>query len=190
MPRKIDENKLFGIVVNEWLTIGYAATTTKAIASIAGVNEATLFRRYGNKAVLFARAIDHQLINTPLSLVQISDDLHDDLVALVKSYIVTFDIYGDIVFRLLHEISGNPDIRDATMNLINNLQGMVKMIKHHQDQNALRSEYPMLTLTALLGPIATYMLFSRTGLNPELPKFNAQAHVTSFLYGRSIVPSL
>ncbi|GCF09555.1 TetR family transcriptional regulator [Dictyobacter arantiisoli] len=45
---------------------GYEAMTTKEIASVAGVNEVTLFRRWGTKAALVAEALqDYSASETP-----------------------------------------------------------------------------------------------------------------------------
>ena len=63
---------------------GFEGATTEKIARAAGVNEVTLFRRYGSKARLFDRVIQHELADTPLTSVAFSGDLEADLLAIVK----------------------------------------------------------------------------------------------------------
>ena len=52
MPKIIDETKIFNATMNFFMSLGYDRATTKEIADIAGVNEVTLFRKYGSKAGL------------------------------------------------------------------------------------------------------------------------------------------
>ncbi len=56
MPRRIDVERLFEETVTVFAERGYRATTTREIARRAGINEVTLFRRYGDKAALINAA--------------------------------------------------------------------------------------------------------------------------------------
>ena len=47
MPRRIDVDAVLAAAVSVFAEKGYRTTTTKEIAERAGVNEVTLFRRYG-----------------------------------------------------------------------------------------------------------------------------------------------
>ncbi|WP_226647002.1 TetR/AcrR family transcriptional regulator [Microbulbifer variabilis] len=185
MPRTIDEAKLFEVVINEWMAHGYGGCTTRDIANIAGVNEATLFRRYGSKAGLFTRAIDHQLADTPLALVCISGDLSTDLLALAEAYMDTYRLYGDVVFRAVQELPRYPEVREAASHFLGNIQKMVQLVLYYQQKGLLRVEHPLLTLTAFIGPIATFLMFARSGLSPEMPPFDVGSHISGFLHGRA-----
>ena len=59
--KTIDENstegKLFAAALALFAERGYKATTTKAIAEKAGVNEVTLFRKFGSKEKLFMELV-------------------------------------------------------------------------------------------------------------------------------------
>ncbi|MEJ2043282.1 MAG: TetR/AcrR family transcriptional regulator [Reinekea sp.] len=186
MPKKIDETSLFKAVIADWMARGYAGCTTRDIAKAAGVNEATLFRRYGSKAGLFARAIDHQLADVPLATLTPSDDLNADLHRLAQAYITTFKMHGDVVFRTIQEIPRYPEVREAAGNFFRNIQNMVQIFVSHQQQNRIRSEPPLLTLTAFIGPIATYLMIQNSGLNPGVPEFDVEAHIEGFLMGRGL----
>ena len=69
MPKRIDEDKLFGATVTVFAESGYRSTTTQEIAKRAGVNEVTLFRRYGDKASLINAALTHVLADTSFARV-------------------------------------------------------------------------------------------------------------------------
>ena len=140
MPKKIDEVKLFETVISDWMRHGYAGSTTREIASIAGINEATLFRRYGSKAGLFARAVDQQLAETPLAKIETTDDLLEDLSALAHAYIATFEAHGDVIFRTLQEAPRHPEVKDAVTNLLRNIQKMIRLMSFHQQQGHLQAE--------------------------------------------------
>ena len=60
MARPIDDGKIFAATVDALLAHGYAGATTKTIAHAAGVNEVTLFRKYGSKAQLVTAALLHE----------------------------------------------------------------------------------------------------------------------------------
>jgi AcrR family transcriptional regulator len=68
MPKYIDEDKLFEATVAVFAECGYRATTTQEIARRAGVNEVTLFRRYGAKAALINTALTHVLAETSFAM--------------------------------------------------------------------------------------------------------------------------
>lgn len=184
MPKKIDEIKLFETVISDWMKHGYAGSTTREIASIAGINEATLFRRYGSKAGLFARAVDQQLAETPLAKIEITGDLLKDLSALGHAYIATFEAHGDVVFRTLQESPRHPEVQNAMSNLMSNIQKMIQLVSIHQQQGHLQIEHPLLTLTSFIGPIATYLIFKQAGLGKDIPPFNIDDHLKLFLSGR------
>ena len=79
MPKVIDETKIFSAALDILVSHGYEGATTQKIADIAGVNEVTLFRKYGSKAGLFEKVIEHQLTGTPLSKLVYTGELEADL---------------------------------------------------------------------------------------------------------------
>jgi AcrR family transcriptional regulator len=186
MPRKIDESSLFKTVISNWMARGYAGCTTRDIAQAAGVNEATLFRRYGSKAGLFTSAIDHQLADVPLATLSPSGDLRADLQSLAQAYIATYEAHGDVVFRTIQEIPRHPEVRKAAGNFLRNVQKMAQFILLHQQQGHIRMEPPLLALTAFIGPIAMYLMVQHSGLNPGVPPFEVDAHIEGFLKGRGV----
>jgi AcrR family transcriptional regulator len=110
MPKVIDESRVFEAAVDLFVTHGYEGTTTKDIAAAAGVNEATLFRRYGSKAQLMEAAIDRQWQDVPLTSLEYTGDLERDLTAIVDAYVETNRLRGAIVPALLVELARNDEL--------------------------------------------------------------------------------
>ena len=57
MPAPIPEERIFDAVIEVIIDVGYARATTAQIAEAAGIGEATLFRRFGNKDTLLKEAL-------------------------------------------------------------------------------------------------------------------------------------
>ena len=184
MPKVIDETKLFSAALEILIAHGYEGATTQKIAKVAGVNEVTLFRKYGSKAGLFEKVIEHQLADTPLNKLAYTGDLEADLLAIVEAYVETNETHGDIIPLLLVEMPRYPDLQGSFNTPWKNLQGIIKIIQKYQEQGRLRIEPPLACLSALIGPILTSQMLRHTNLNLPVPAMDSQAHVDAFLNGR------
>jgi len=184
MPKVIDETKIFSAAIDILMSLGYDGATTKEIADIAEVNEVTLFRKYGSKAGLFEKAIEHQLSDTPLNRVAYTGELETDLLAIVRAYIETNETYGDIIPIILIELPRNPDLQGSINTPWNNLQGIIEIIQEYQKQGSLKDESPFATISALLGSIMINQMFRHANLNLAVPGIDPQTHVDAFLNGR------
>lgn len=184
MPKVIDETKIFSAAINILMSLGYDGATTKEIADIAGVNEVTLFRKYGSKAGLFEKAIEHQLADTPLNKLVYTGDIEADLLVILEAYIETNERYGDIIPIILLELPRNPDLQSSVNTPLNNLQSATKIIQKYQKQGLLKKEAPLATLSALMGPIMINQMFRHASLDLPIPPIDPQVHVDYFLNGR------
>ncbi len=184
MPKVIDETTVFRIVIDTLVTRGYGGATTKEIAEIAGVNEATLFRKYGSKAELFEKAIKHQLSDTPLNRLAYTGDLETDLLAIIEAYLETNALYGEIIPTILAELPRYPELKAAFNTPWKNIQVVVKIIQGHQARGLLKQESPLTSLNALIGPLMTAQMIRRANLGLPVPEMEAKAHVDAFLEGR------
>ena len=182
VPRKINEERVFETVVALWLDQGYAGTTTKRIAELAGVNEATLFRRYGGKAELMVSAICKPLQNVPLRTLTASDDVEADLRGLVEGYLETNRQVGAIFPQLLVEVSRHPELLPALEVAWENIGHLIGLIEHHQVRGSLHKENPLTALAALIGPLFVVEQFRRA--LPDPPTIDVEDHVRGFLRGR------
>ena len=184
MPKKIDEDSIFQTVVNLLVSRGYGGATTKEIAETAGVNEATLFRKYGSKVELFEKAVNHLLVDAPLRELIYTGDLEADLLSIVEAYMQTNAIYGEIIPTLLAELPRHPELRNAFNTAWENIQIIGEIIHKYQSQGLLKQETPLTSLNALIGPMMTERMFQRANLGLPILDMDAISHVDSFLHGR------
>ena len=186
MPKVIDETKIFNAALDILMSLGYDGATTREIADIAGVNEVTLFRKYGSKAGLFEKAIEHQLADTPLNRLRYTGDLEADLLAIVQAYIETNEAYGDIIPIILIELPRNPDLQGSIEIPWNNIQGIITIIQTYQELRRLKNESPLTAISALIGPIMIHQMFRRANINLPVPAPDPQAYVDAYLNGRKL----
>jgi len=183
MPRRIDETAVFEAATRLFVSEGFAGTTTKAIAALAGVNEATLFRRYGGKAELICAALRARIAGVALSTLAVTDDLEADLVGVVQAYLETYAQVGAVLPVLLVEVPQHPELRPALDAVWTNIQGVARVIGHHQGRGALGSRPPLLTVSALIGPMFVLGLVRRAGLVDGSLQVDVAEHVRAFLRG-------
>ena len=112
MPRKIDEEKLFLEVVRALVSLGFTNATTKQIALNAGVNEVTIFRKYGNKNGLIEAAFEHILARSPLNDLIYTGDLEKDLLQIVRTYRNSSASYGEMLPAIISETPRNPELNN------------------------------------------------------------------------------
>ena len=184
MPKVIDETKIFSAALEILIAHGYEGATTQKIAEVAGVNEVTLFRKYGNKAGLFEKVIEHQLADTPLNKLAYTGDLKTDLLSIVEAYVETNETHGNIIPLLLIEMPRYPDLQGSFNTPWRNIQTILKTIQRYQEQGLLKNESPLASLSALIGPILVSQMLRHAKLNLPVPDIDAQAHVDAFLQGR------
>jgi AcrR family transcriptional regulator len=186
MPKVIDETKIFSAALDILVSHGYEGATTQKIADIAGVNEVTLFRKYGSKAGLFEKVIEHQLADTPLNNLVYTGNLNSDLLAIVEAYIETNETHGNIIPLLLIEMPRYPDLQGSFNTPWKNIQVIINIIQKYQNQGQLKNESPLACLTALIGPILVSQMLLHANLNLPVPAIDSQAHVEAFLQGRKL----
>ncbi|MEJ2412960.1 MAG: TetR/AcrR family transcriptional regulator [Anaerolineales bacterium] len=184
MPKVIDETRILRAAIDILMSLGYDGATVKEIAALADVNEVTLFRNYGSKAGLFEKAIQHQLADTPLNHLEYSGDLEADMLAVVDAYIQTNQEQGDIIAIILIELPRNPELQRSVDIPMNNLQGVIEIIRKYQEQGMLKKESPLAAVSALLGPVMIHQMFRRANLKYSLPALDPKVHVDAFLNGR------
>ncbi len=183
MPRQIDVDGLFDTTITVFAERGYRGTTTQEIASRAGVNEVTLFRRYGDKATLIDSALTHALAQSPFAHLTVTDDVAADLVALVRAYAETADKYGAAVVTLAVEVPRYPELRAAMAAFMPNLHNAVQVITRHQDQGRLTPGDPTEKLLVLIAPLMMLGLWTRAGTEMRTPELDPKALVAAFLRG-------
>lgn len=154
MPKTVDVSLIHRSALQVFVARGYEAATTKEIAERAGVNEATLYRRFNTKAELIRTALAQELGDSPFGHIDGSDDVQNDIAMIVKAYIDTFEVFGVVVMVLLGEAARHPEIQGATSALLPNLQNAARIIAKHQATGKITPGNPMRKLVTLIAPLA------------------------------------
>ena len=107
---------------------GYAATTTRAIAEAAGVNEVTLFRRFDNKAGIL-RALGERWATTQAGFAARTmpdpEDTHGTIDALARMEIENALRDGGVAMRLALDAQSVPEVAELMdVGPSGNLQGL------------------------------------------------------------------
>jgi len=183
LPKVIDTDSLFRATVHLFAERGYEATTTQEIARQAGVNEATLYRRFGSKPKLIGEALRHCLANSPFAELRASDDTKADLLAIVIAYEKTFQAFGGAVMTLMLEMSRNDELKAASAAFMPNFSNAAQIIAFHQENGALREGNPAQILSVLIAPMMVSGMMERSKAALNIPAFSAEQIVNGFLNG-------
>ena len=168
---------------------GLKGATTRAIAARAGVNEVTLFRKYGNKTALIRAAIQHRSGRVQQSAVQYTGNLEADLTHFAQQYQQALSTVGPVIRVMITEFPKHPELRDVLDGPRQLFAGMAALLGRYQQQGQLRPE-PMTTLIpAFLGPLLLPQVvpdITALLMQEEVPPIAPEKHVQHFLYGRTL----
>ncbi|GHC61772.1 TetR/AcrR family transcriptional regulator [Streptomyces flavofungini] len=111
------EAELYEAVLELLREVGYDALTMDAVAARTRSSKATLYRQWGGKAELVARALKH---NKPVSMADIdTGSLRGDFMEMVALQDDCKMKQDQALMRgLFHAIHGNPELRQALRQLL------------------------------------------------------------------------
>lgn len=139
--------------------LGYARTTTQAIATKAGVAEVTLFRHFGDKQKLFQAAIQQIGGGPNLDEIEakLTYDLETDLRFICQHVLRFFLAQQDAIRMLMFEAIHFSEMREA---LAQNPRGMIQLLdRYFQKQiedGQLRSGNPQAAAQTLMSMLFGY----------------------------------
>lgn len=144
---------------------GYQATTTAAIAERAGVNEVTLFRRFGSKQGLLAALAKQwaeNMAGMAVDLIAETGDTRSMLQALARMEFDGAERYGAAAMRLVMEIPGSPEIAEVMGdNPHRNLEGLARYLQLHQSTGEVRADLnPWIMAEAFFAMTSTQVIAS------------------------------
>jgi AcrR family transcriptional regulator len=131
--QKNARERILAAAAETFQSLGYARTTTQAVAERAGVAEVTLFRHFGDKQKLFLAAIQQVGGGPEIAKVaaQLIGEPETDL-RLIADHILTFFFTQQEAIRmLLFESTHFPEMQEA---LAQNPRGMLHLLMQYFTQ--------------------------------------------------------
>lgn len=162
---------------------GFSGLTTRRVAELAGVNEVTIFRRFGSKAGLIAAAFEREASAMASAVGDYTGDLHADLLRMVSA---VWDATGRrklVIPAILSELANNAELRSAATHSIKEVGRVTEILARYQRHGLLIEEPPLQAYAALVGPLVYLGIVSR--LLPEPPAVDLAAHVQTYLQGHT-----
>jgi AcrR family transcriptional regulator len=169
---------------------GYARATTRALAAAAGVNEVTLFRRFGSKQNLFAAVIDEYAASAMATTfeAQLTGEYHQDLLMMGNHLMQLLLERGDAVRLMLCEAAHFPDVRQVLAQNPRQLrQVLAGYLERQMEQGRVRTLHAEATAQAFWGMFFAYGIslgILAEPVSPEIPAEDMLAHfVDIFVHG-------
>lgn len=153
MPKVISDTQILEAALDVITQEGYAGATTRQIAAAAGINEVTLFRRFGNKQRLLLAVVEQELENFVTAGISYTGDVESDLTRVVRFYHTLMQTRGRVITMLLNEVPRQPEllkIMDGPRSIITEVSAM---LKRYQTEEILIEESPLQAFMALVGPL-------------------------------------
>jgi AcrR family transcriptional regulator len=183
MADPVTDATMFDAALTVLAERGYAGATTRRIADAAGVNEVTLFRRFGDKRQLILAAIHADIGQFARSGLVPTGDLEADLIRVVEYYSTIYQHRDGLVGTLLVEGARNADVAALIQEPLVAMSRLGEIFADYQRNGQMIEEPPDFAVQALLAPLLVMTLLrSVTATEVALP--GAKTVVQRFLKGR------
>ncbi|WP_439660247.1 TetR/AcrR family transcriptional regulator [Lentzea sp. HUAS TT2] len=183
MAGRVPDEAVFDAVLAVIAEQGYERATTRAIADAAGINEATLFRRFTSKENLLRQAVRSNFAGFALDLDTPGDDVAADLLTIVSYYSRLYETRGGVVLTLMREAKFSPEVAAVLSEPESLLERVDAVILHHQRRGSLVVEPPRHTFFALVGPVMMRAIARRVDQRATQAPADPAAVVRRFLDG-------
>jgi len=129
-PKKKARQRILEAAAESFQTLGYARTTTQAIADKANVAEVTLFRHFGDKQTLFETVIQQIGGGFGFEFIeaQLSGELETDLTLISQHALHFFIAQQDAIRMLMFESIHFPEMKTA---LAQNPHQMIELLERY-----------------------------------------------------------
>jgi AcrR family transcriptional regulator len=188
VPRRVADDAILDAVVAMVVAHGYAGATTRQIASAAGVNEVTLFRRFGSKQRLVLAAIHRNVGQLGEPAFTATGDLEADLLRVLEYYVGMFRARASLPLVLILEATRNPELENLLREPLGLQIGLRSLIEIYQRSGELVSEPPPQAVNALVGPVLAYGVDAQLGIAASGGPPSPADLLDRFLRGHGVGP--
>ncbi len=155
------KNRILETALNSFTTLGYARSTTQAIADKAGVAEITLFRHFGDKKKLFQAAVKELTRDVPWNIIeqQLPGSLEDDLIFIARKLLFFFIKQRNAISMLMFESGNFPEMRGAiAQSPHGTLLFLKSYFEDHIDKGSINSEKPLILSQMFISMFFGYVI--------------------------------
>jgi AcrR family transcriptional regulator len=185
MTHTIADTQILDAALDVIAQKGYAGATTRQIAAAAGINEVTLFRRFGSKQKLLAAAIEQEAEHFTTLGIEYTGDLEADLQRVVRFYRDLMHKRGRMIAMLITEIPRQPELIELLQTPLSIIGTITAMIARYQREGALVEEPPMQAFVSLVGPLFMGGVIGLVHPDAVTVSFNPAEQVRRYLHGRA-----
>jgi AcrR family transcriptional regulator len=187
VAKPVTDAAVFDAALGVLAQYGYAAATTRRIAEAAGVNEVTLFRRYGDKRGLIAAAIHADISQLAADGLSPTGDLQADLIRVVEYYSALYERREGLIGTLILEGARDADMAALISEPLAAMARIGELIAGYQRAGQLLDEPTQYAVQALVAPLLMTAIMRRiTSSTVALP--TAQSVVQRYLAGHGRAP--
>ena len=163
---------------------GFAGSSTRAIAELAGVNEVTLFRHFGTKEKLAKAIMDD------FGGLSIAEDLEphfsgnysQDLTLIGKTMMKVMTERGDVIRMAICEAGNFPEFQQIVAENPRQLRRMLaRYFERQMDAGLIHSGHPEVLAQAFLGMFFSYTVLQSFLLDSLQPEISAEDMVEQYV---------
>jgi AcrR family transcriptional regulator len=184
MVRSVSDTQILDAALDVLAQQGYVGATTRQIAAAAGINEVTLFRRFGNKQNLLKVAIEQEAAAFVAAGIEYSGDVAADLLRVVQFYQHIVQERGRVITVLLTELPRQPELLELMQTPMAIMARVIALIERYQDEGVLVREPPAQAFTALVGALLLEGVLNYAGRGRFGPTIEPETLVRNYLSGR------
>jgi AcrR family transcriptional regulator len=163
---------------------GYARATTRALAAVAGVNEVTLFRHFGNKENLFSAVIDEFAAPALTASLEarLTGDYRQDLLAIGQQVLEVMLQRRDAMRLMLCESTHFPELRQVLAQNPRQLrQALARYLEGQMARGRVRAGHPEAMAQAFWGMLFAYAIGLGILAEPVQPEISTGDLVAQFV---------
>ena len=165
--------------------LGYARTTTQAIAAEAGVAEVTLFRHFGSKQKLFQAVVQQFGVPAALTRIagQLTGDYHADLLFIGHHILPILVEQRETTRLLMFEAAHFPQVHEIVGQTPRELRQMLSSYFQQQmERGQVQSLNPKVMAQAFSSMLFGYAIGLDTLTEPLSPEVLLDEIVTQFIH--------